>query len=301
MPADDWQFELSGVAFGCDTTWEVMAWGVTPGEIRSQDQPRPRRDGIYFGRDQHGAAMWFFDLLDRRVTDSGTALELLGPLSAAWSGDGVRERPGADVALRYTIGGRTRRVYGRPRRFSPVWDGLVFGRLPVVCDFQCRDHLFYDDAERTLTLTQVPVSSVGLSEPLSEPLSTQPFGSRPGVVVNDGDAATPLVVRFDGPCTDPSLALTGGDVIALRGSLSASESVVVDTDAASVVLNGGGSFPLYRVSRFFKLPPGSQELRYAAIDPTATSRATVAWRPAFTSLGGVPGAGSGFGVFGVSA
>jgi hypothetical protein len=286
MPVGDWQFELDGMIFGRGTPWKVLAWDTTSAEVRTQDSSRPRRDGIYFGRDRKAGATWTFDVVANRLLDEAEALTLLGPLSMAWSGDDVRERPNAVVPLRYSIGGRARRVYGRPRRFSPVWDTMVVGRLPVVMDFQCRDHLFYDDVERTLVLDQVPVGSTGLTEPLSEPLSTQPFGSRPGVVNNVGDAPTPLVVRFDGPSTDPSLSLTGGDAIELRISLATSDSVTVDTDAGTVLLNGTGnvSGKLTRASRFFRLPPGNQELRYAALDPTATSKAAVTYRPAYTSL-----------------
>jgi hypothetical protein len=284
---EETEYELGGLRFGgLVSPYAVQVFDMGSPDVRTQDAPRPRRDGIYFGRDEKGARLLAWELTVLGA-DAAQTMANLAALTAVWSGDDVRSGPNATLPLRLRQpGAATRVVFGRPRRFSPVMGRIRVGATPVVMDFQAEDHLFYDDVERTLVLTQVPVESTGLTEPLSEPLSTQPFGSRPGVVNNVGDAPTPLVVRFDGPSTDPSLSLTGGDAIELRMSLATSDSVTVDTDAGTVLLNGAGnvSGKLTRVSRFFRLPPGSQELRYAALDPTATSKATVTYRPAYTSL-----------------
>lgn len=284
----EWQLEVDGLLIGGGTPYVLTGLTVDGPEATVQDQRRPRADGILFGRDTVTGTKLTVELLVQ-AADAAAALAAESALATVWSGDGVRFTPGATQTLRYRMPGfATRRVTGRCREFAvSTRKNLVFGKLPVTARFQCRDHLFYDDAEQLERLDQVAVTSSGLVEPLVEPLSTEPFGERPGFVINTGEAATPVRVTFHGPSTSPSLLLVAtGEVIKLDASIVAGDFVEVDT-LAKTVLRGGvanvaGS--LTRSSRFWQLPPGTSELRYQAIDPTGSSFVEVRWRDANLSL-----------------
>lgn len=284
----NWQFSLDEVTFGKGTPYAVTAFDHEKPEARVQDQPRPRGDGILFGKDEMGGTVFNVEI-DVQGADDAEALDLLAALRLAWQGDAVRSTPGATQVLTYRMPGRDRRrVFGRAREFSPATlKDAALGFIPVVAQFQARDHLFYDDAETSLILTQVPPSSSGLVAPLVEPLTTEHFGERPRFLTNTGDAATLPRVRFHGPSAQPSLTLTAtGEVMKLNLTILDGEFVEVDCLTKTVLRNGTANVAgkLTRPSTFFELPAGTSELRYAAVDNTATSFAEVLFRSAHLSL-----------------
>lgn len=289
MITGDWQIELSGVLTGTGTKYRGQQFNHEKPEGEIQDQPRPRGDSILFGRDSLSGTLLSFEYLIVG-SDAADAFDLLAALRAAWQAEDERNVSGATTVLTYRRpGAPDRRVYGRPRRFTPVTlENAQFGVIPVVCDFQARDHLFYQDAVSSEVLTQVsPVSSGGLRAPLRAPLRTEPSGERHGFVTNTGAAPTPLRIRFNGPATSPSLTLVGPNIVLkLDTSIVTGEYIEIDTFAKTVLRDGvaNAAGKLTRNSRYFHLPAGTSELRYQAVDATANSFVEVFWRDASYSL-----------------
>ena len=120
-------FQLGGVDFGGDHPVQVVGFDPGSGSTRTQDVDVPMGDGRLMGRDFHSAPSWMFDFYTN-VWDWAEALALADTVAAVWSGDQVRDTPGEVMPLRYWMANRWRRVYGRPRNFSPP-DGGLFSKL----------------------------------------------------------------------------------------------------------------------------------------------------------------------------
>lgn len=243
--------------------------------------------GRMMGRDGEDAPEWTFDL---RVRAGDQTYDALGRLRAAWQGPA---EPGALSVLRYALPGRQRRVYGRPRRFTPDTDAVRhawhFGRAPVLATFQLADPRHFDDVARSVTLSIVPASVGGLEAPLVAPLSTvRSSAPRAGVVDVHGDAPAPVTVTFRGPITDPWVTGPGWQV-GLSGALADDQTVTIDALAATATLTPGGASVGGRLTRQTRLRdaalrPGQQELAFGGSDETGTATATVTWRDAWWSL-----------------
>ena len=122
---NDYQFEIlpsedasNGFVFGIGADVSLDDGGFDPGENEwlSQDGQNTRRGVKAFGRDVIGAKTWAWES-HTDMEDVQGALDILDDFSAAWEPYEV-EIPGWTTAVRYTLAGRTRRVYGRPRRYA---------------------------------------------------------------------------------------------------------------------------------------------------------------------------------------
>lgn len=261
------------------------------------DVNRLREDGVAFGEDFAGAQTVTFSLAvltDKADGDPHTANgEALDEIESVWRDRRFRSRSAAYAVLRsHTVPGRTRRAYGRPRRFSDAQSrGSHRGISTVLCDFTVGDATWYDDAEQSASV-RVPVytGSLGFTSPLKTPITTlKPVDAWSGVSVG-GKKETWLVVRFDGPCTNP-VATIGDDIkVAFTGSIAAGDSVTYDPRPwkRSVLRASDGASLAGKLTydstplRMASVRPGDYDLGYSATDPTGTSVVTVSWRNAWT-------------------
>ena len=103
-----------------------------------------------------------------------------------------------------------------------------------------------------------------------------------GVVVNAGTADTPLRITFVGPCTNPGIRIVGGAETQYMGTLTASDSVVIDTAGRTVLLNGANRRQnLSANSRWLSAPPGTTRLYHWVDNVDRLGSASVAWRDAW--------------------
>lgn len=288
----DFRFDLDGYGFGCGTTVEVTDLDLGTADTRSQDADLDGDDARLFGRDRRTPATWSFVLTvkepDRRPeVATARALATLGGLQAAWDPE-LRTQPRAVSVLRYQLGDRTRRIYGRPRRFTPVLTNLIFGRVPVVADFARADTLHYDDVEQSVTADLTgSTNPLGISSPVRSPFAAT-FGlwtapSRTAVV--RGDRPTWPILEFRGGVNP--WAEVAGWRCRLLASLNWDEVVVVDTRpwVRSATLRGS-YMPLDRGSRLaeMSIPPGNWPVRYGNDSSLGQPSVTVRWRNAHSSL-----------------
>lgn len=283
-------FRLGGVEFGGRTGSLIVA-GFDPGsaDLRTQDHERPQRDGAMVGRDYLGSTTWAFDISTNRRAVLEAA-ESAAALAVAWRPP-ERLQGNVTVPLSYELGGRWRRVYGRPGKFAGIKGDVLAmqGVGKITADFRVTDPLFYDDAETSVVLDIVPASSGGLVAPLVAPLtSVRSSAPRAGFVDNLGDAATPLKVTFHGPVLNPWVRAAAGWEIGLTGTLAYDVSVTVDPLAGTVTRSDGAPVAgmLTRATRLSKslLPVGQSELTFGGSDITGTATATLSWRHAFQSI-----------------
>lgn len=283
------RFRFDGVDFGDKLPLFVTDFDQGTTEYRTNDTERSQGDGLIAGRDFLGGRTWGFSV-STNMQNLPDASTLESRLAAAWHNPKHRSKSLALVPLSYEMGGRWRRVYGRPSRYAGMRGDIqaVQGHGRIECDFRIHDPRYFDEWETVRRLPIVPASTGGLKAPLVAPLSTVRSGAdRAGYVNNTGTAATPLKVVFKGPVTNPYVRAAAGWEIALKGTLRAGQSVVVDAFAGTVLR---GSSPvaglLTRKTRLSSavLPVGISDLTFGGVDPTGTAEVELRWRNAYYSI-----------------
>lgn len=282
---------FAGIEFG-GLLDPLLIRGFDPSapEIRTNDHAKPFGDGVMVGRDYFGAGAWTFEL-STNLRDEVGALAAAGVLVSAWRNPAVRLRPNVSAPLSYEVGGRWRRVYGRPDSITdPVSDvRAIQGAAQIVATFRVTDPVFYDDTETVVRLTIVPESSGGIIAPIVAPISTRMnSGRRAGLVDNAGDVASPLTVTFHGPARNPKVEAAAGWEVGITGTLAYDQSVTIDARTGTVTRSDGASLAgaLTRATQLTKatIPPGPSELTFTAIDATGTAAVDLSWRNSHSSI-----------------
>lgn len=283
------RFRFDGIDFGDRLPLFVTEFDAGNTEYRSAEVERSQGDGLIAGRDFLGGRTWGISLATN-MANLPDALSLESRLAGAWHDPKHRTKSLALAPLSYELGGRWRRVYGRPSRWAGINGNIysVQGAGQIECDFKIYDPRHFDDRETVLRMSIVPPSTGGLMAPLVEPLSTVRSGAdRVGYVNNTGTADTPLKVVFRGPITNPYVRAAAGWEIALKGSIPAGQSITVDSFAGTVLRgNSPVAGMLTRKTRLSSavLPKGISDLTFGGVDPTGTAVAELRWRNAYYSI-----------------
>lgn len=292
---DEHQFELlkedadTGVAFGIGLGVSCNDTGFDPGsnDWLIQDQQDPFSGATRMGRDVQTGSTFTWALHVNETTEID-ALDALDAIADAWSPEGLAS---SDVmVLRYKIGGRTRRVYGRPRRFAQAPDNRILGgMIPVTADFKRVDPLFYDDSPESISLGVAYTSAGGFIFPVTFPVMTLPGGFHPGEAFVSGRRRTWPIIRLDGPLVNPQIQ-TNDWTLALNLTMNEGHYIEIDTRPwkRTITLDGTSSIPgalsaQTRLRDLF-LTPGHQSFGFRAISDTGTGSCTISWYPAYASL-----------------
>lgn len=103
-----------------------------------------------------------------------------------------------------------------------------------------------------------------------------------GVMVlnNPWSAPTPIRFAITGPITNPSVSdNTSGRTIAYGGDVAAGQTLLIDTGAGSVTLDGANRRPLLTRAEWFGIPKnGSVEVAFRSSAPAPSALATAFWR-----------------------
>lgn len=287
------QYQIGdGILFGRGTNIHVAKFDPQAPNIRSADQDAVRSDGTVFGRDWRSGRLCVFDI--NVVVPGASALDTLEALTAAWAADDVRTVPGAVTTLRFRRGDRTRVVFGRPRKFAANTERAVTqGWSPVTADFQAVDHMFYDDLERTNTVSIVPSSTGGLSEPLVDPLGSTEAATtaQPGGIDVEGSAPCCPSFTVFGPVDQPAIVAIDEWQLNLNLTLAYDEFVTISTVPwarfvrRNGIANAAGAITTDspRLASL-TLNPGPHNIILHGDDPTGTASMSVSWRPAYYSF-----------------
>lgn len=286
------QFALGDYVFGApyDPVF-LLESGLDVGgaEWRTQDVPHPSDDRMLFGRDLTTPPAWTFSLGVR--DDAGDVYRVLDELAEAWGGWTVRGVPGEVLPLSYCRAGRVRVVYGRPRQLDTETPKRITHDFRVVtARFQLSDVRSYSGVASELTLTTVTTSTAtGVVFPVVFPVVFGGASSeRAGWVTVDSPVPTPFTLVITGPSTGTAsgfrLWSTGWE-ISLPVTLRPGQTLTVDTATGVVAINGQAvSTGIGRASNLgARMQSGRQEVRFTAVDPSATVTATIRWREASTS------------------
>lgn len=284
MPAE-LSYDLDGFQFG--GAWAESGFLVNdmdPGaaEVVNNDAGFPRQDGTRFGRDYRSGRTIAFNIVvlpDHGQDGAGVAQQdKFGLLASVWLADTVRATPGAVSVLRMTRGGRTRRVYGRPRRFQQAPDRARFGWFSVDADFACVDHLFYGDTELVTTISMEHPSIGGLVGPLIGPIDAESAGEGLQVIHVGGTQPAWLKTVIHGPIVDPIVEVVGLWSLQLKVTLASDDWIEIDPSpwnrlikrADGANMAGKLTHNSQRLTQM-RIPPGPQQILLRGIDPTVTS------------------------------
>ena len=297
---DDYQFSLSypggsGATFGRGQLVQVEKFA--PGTVthRHTDQPAPKIDAMLFGIDLQTPPLWTFTLWTNTTT-TADALAALDPLAKCWNAKPVRSVPGAVSELRYSIAGRSRSVFGRPRQFTPVPTAPNQGRIDVVADFQLAENISYDvdTNQASVGINPSTITGTGFSFPIKFPIyaATTPI-ARTGEAIIGGSAPTWVTVTMTGPVGNPWVQI-GDQRFALTGTVAVNETITLTGQPWSLTGQQGiySSTSGYRSSMLdprsrlsqLRFDPGTYPVTFGGFDTTGTATASVSWRNAYYGM-----------------
>ncbi|MDH6628664.1 hypothetical protein M2271_006497 [Streptomyces sp. LBL] len=302
-------------------------------DVDVADAPLPGEDGVRMGRDYQRSATATFELgvdgshtlIDRhwplrpgpkdrvgKWTDMEAALAFVKKddqspavrgldgvnlLRQVWRADAIRGRAGRVSWLAHKTGGRTRRLYGRPRKFAVSHSRLSSqGYTPVVADFVAVDDRFYDETAQQVEL----YDHVAVSLPWRPGRGSRPewlYTSKKTIVFQQkGTMHTYPYIDVYGPCKNPKITMGGLWAVQLDMTIAAGAYVRIDprpwirtvtlrsgADSKSVADKLTRASP--RLAQMF-IPPG---LWSASLSYTKTAGATshdgprilINWRDAY--------------------
>lgn len=246
------------------TEWgltSVDGWSGSP-EVRLTGSDRAQDHGQFDG------PSW---LASRIITVQGEAQALDKPsaLLAADIVSSVCSDPTQLYTLQVTEPGRpTRRASVRLNAATKVSD-LTDTSFAWQIQFKAPDPRRYDATETVLTLYPPTGADGGLSVPVTVPFSiaTSGVSSSMATVTNAGTVACRPVVTLAGPLVDPQIAnVTAGRTLSLTITLVAGDTLILDFDRRSVLLNGTASrsSTITASAAWWELPPGGSDLVFTA-------------------------------------
>lgn len=284
MTLSAFQFQYAGVLLGDTTPYNVIkVQGLKDlPPFRTADQDRGRDHGQWIGNNYAAGRSVIVDM--EVTSQDGTDATFWGNVASLDSATALTQTESPLVFLLPGMSGQ-RRINARPRRrVMPVDMPYQFHVAAASVEFYATDPRIYDD---TLTQFTIPVGvpASGLSFNAT-PNFTFGTGGTTGVVnaVNAGNIATRPVVVISGPVDNPTIEnTTAGLHLTFSLSLLSTDTLTVDLDAKSVLLNGTGSrrSTMTTDSRWWELAPGTSQVTYRANTVQVGSTALLSFRSAW--------------------
>lgn len=269
----------NGLSWGPGTKVHVSAIAGAfdlPG-IRASDSLRSYQHGHFRGVDLSAGRVVeiTFSLIGDNNADFYT---LVGAVETA-----TVLQPGGELPL--LLFNSSRLINCRPRKRAVKYDAGYLPRVGTV-DVQlvASDPRVYD-ANLTTIVVPLSVAAGGAAWPWTWPVAWGSAGTS-GVVsaLNAGNFPTRPVAVISGPVDNPQLQnASTGQYVQFAISLGVSDTLTVDFDAHSVLLNGTASrrSTMTPGSQWWELAPGTTQILYSANTVQVGSIATVTFRSAW--------------------
>jgi len=266
------QVQLGDLTMGADTVYALELfepWGEA--EIRVDDRTRSQAEGLFSTPGRFGGRRVSFRLNILAATRNA-ALSALHDLSAAFAVD-----PEGDVAaLIWREGGVTYRLHGQTRGVAA--DTRMAHQGVITCEvrFLATNPNVLSDSGHAITIQSRTKATVAV--PLAIPLawSTPTLGT--GTVTNSGTAGTTWRAEITGPAVDPSIEnATTGDVLRFRGHLASGDTILLDSELRSFVVDGGSAMSIVSPAPWWTFPHGSTSIKYRG-----GGELLMSWRDAWT-------------------
>lgn len=279
----DWQMEYNGVALGDGSPFLIaqVEGLLSLPDIVNADRERLRRHGLTPG-DDFTSGRTVTLTLEVSSNDTYTFAEAVDLLMNA-TAPGSDEQP-LVLQVPGVAGSGKRRVNCRPRRRSLPIGREFYYELPMATvEFYATDPRVYDDTEQSKQTT-LPSAGGGLSFDAVAPFTFGAVSVGGTLNLNNaGSFQTSPTIVVEGPVTNPTIeSLTAGKTLGFTITLGASDTLTIDTENRTVLLNGTANRynTLDSDSEWFTLQPGNNEVRYQASTFTASTM-TITWRSAW--------------------
>ncbi len=193
------------------------------------------------------------------------------------------------------MAGRTRIVYGRPRRYASSNDNaLMRGLVRITAEFQRADRLFYGDEEFTIYMGAQATVTEGLTSPIISPITTIANTPTDGTTpVIGGDVPAPFVATITGPdsgsLVNPRLSTPTWE-IQLLTEIPSGYSVQVNTYpwGLRATRSDGANLSgfLSAQSRLSKarLAVAGETIQFDGLDSSGTATCAITWRSAYLTI-----------------
>ena len=101
-----------------------------------------------------------------------------------------------------------------------------------------------------------------------------------------GDVEVPIKIKLYGPSTNPKITNhTRGEFIRVNKELSKEDVMLIDTDEATVSINGENAFHLIDInSSFWKLKHGKNTVEYTADSGVEEARLEISWNERYVGV-----------------
>lgn len=259
--------------------------GLPP--VRSSVRPRPTRHGtIDRSRWVEGSLVVLEGFVTAAEPGGHDALNELRQLSAPLI-DTLEHGP---ALLRWREG-TTGQELQRAVKFAGGLDGQLDATVPTIpYQVQLRSEDYRAFSQTLQSATSAPLSDGGGGWVFPDPWPVVFTGGGGGGVVawqNDGNVATPPVLKLYGGLTDPRVLLEpGGQEIVLVGEVGSDDYIEIDVAARTVTLNGDPAisrmhFVDFSATTWFELPSGQGTCRLLAAASSGAARLSVEYRAAF--------------------
>ncbi|MEV7907618.1 phage distal tail protein [Streptomyces anulatus] len=281
----DWQIDWNGFLLGAGSLYDVVrvdGWIDSPG-LTNGAAPKPTRRGSWPGpvRAQARTVTATLEIgAGSSMGDAIAALRAATPVS----------RTGTQAPLAIRTSGQTlvaNAVFGG--RIVPVDQPYSMGFAQhATVQWWCADPVLLELTPRTVTIIPGTSGSGGLTYPLTYPLDYGTAGAPANATCrNYGNEPTSPVLVFTGPLTTPRVINTTlGYSLEFGLDLLAGQTLTIDTDAGTVLLNGTTD-RLYTRSNlsvpveYFELDPGDNNLQLLAAAFGPGAQLQVTWKSAY--------------------
>lgn len=280
----DYNFSLDGsLELGCGTPYIVTDWqGYGIQSVRTSDDNRPMDHGADTGPEYLSPRALTLSVTTRGDSSASCASNV-DALLAAWYLDSTLDGYGARRALHLKMPGAAERVlFGRPRRNTFDMTRINGRRADGELEFFAPDPRWYS---ASLNSQVMGLSQASSGRGYDRAYDYGYGGAISGdtyVVHNDGNFPSLPTVTFTGPVTNPVvLNTTTGLQFKLLLTIATGDSVTVDFQSRTVVLNGTASRYYAKLGDFFELVRGDNAIKFLANAYDAAATATLTWRDAW--------------------
>jgi len=281
-PTANYGFSFNGWLFGGAgqgvQVLSIQGLEDLPG-LRTQDDIRGYSDGMFTGRDFLNGRSVVIQL-EIMNDASNTMFTYLNQLKSYL----ISQQSGTSV-LQFIIPNRgTQRLNARVRkRHITIDPTYTYGKAIATVEFFCPDPRIYNDTQTSTVFT--PAAGTGRTYPRVYPLLYNASTGSPGnqqALTNNGNTTTYPVATIVGPVVNPSFYSTTGGTLTVNATLTASDTVTIDTDMKSILFNGSTARNLLaNGSTWFALDPGTTTLGLTCSSYTAGATMTVTYRDAY--------------------